>query len=102
MEYVGDYAGYRVYRNHEGFLEGIKSTGRIIHTFGKQKMKSDTKRIVTNQTTTDGFVKYVKGIKPLDQSKKFQPHQPKLPFPNPDQLKLFEDDDRSDKDQLPF
>lgn len=77
---VGEYDGYRVYRNADGFLEGYKGIGESKIKPGSH---SDVKRIVSNATTMIGFEAYVRGLrsrtaakdKPVPISK-----LPQLPF----------------------
>lgn len=65
MEHIGDYDGYQVYRNSEGFLEGYKKTGKkIMHVNGNDiNLGTDCKRIVTNAKTMQGYIDFYLGQK---------------------------------------
>ena len=86
LESLGEWNGWQVYKNSEGFLEGYMSTGRKYNLYkdanGNQvKASSDSKRIVTNATDMAGFISFVNG------QKKKEPKIKIVPLP-----KLFEDE----------
>jgi hypothetical protein len=61
MTHIGDALGYQVYKNDQGFLEGYKKIGK--KWVNGAELGTDCKRIVTNQKTMDGFMKYVQGLR---------------------------------------
>ena len=73
LEFIGIEEDYHVYKNTDGFMEGYKKIG-----------KKEVDRKVTNQTTLEGFAKYIRGLKkrtPI-KDKPLKPHQlPNIPFP---------------------
>ena len=62
---VGVIEGYQVYQNKDGYLEGYKSKSFSDDT-------GDCDRIVSNAKDTDGFIKYVKGLRKKMTSKRYR------------------------------
>lgn len=85
FEHVGDYDGYQVYKNKDGFLEGFKKTGKMIISQGENK-GTDCKRVVSNQKTMSGFIEYINGFK------KKKPKIKDIPLKPSDLPSLFEGD----------
>lgn len=80
MTYIGEYKGYNVYQNDEGFLEAYKSIGITAFT-SKFKTAKDSKRIVSNTSDLEFFVKnYLtkKKVKPVSYNPEKDPNQTKL------------------------
>lgn len=87
MEYIGDYNGYQIFRNSEGYLEGYKSTGRketILKDHNGRDIfrRSDHNRIVSQCKDMSCFIKFING---------FKKPKPKSSLPAPEQPKLFDD-----------
>lgn len=59
---IGEHDGWKLYINSDGFVEAYKKTGKRI--VNKEDIGTDSKRLVTNQTTVEGFIKYLNGLKP--------------------------------------
>lgn len=84
MQFVGFYDDFHVYRNSDGFLEGFKKVGKNMSTGYK-----DCKRVVSNQVTPEGFLSYVKGLKPRKKVKDIELKPSQLPS-------LFSDEHTTD------
>lgn len=67
--------GWRLFKNADGFIEGFKGIGKKIVN-GVVTYK-DHKHIVSNQTTIEGFKKYLSGLRPKKRVKdiELKPHQ---------------------------
>ena len=81
---VGNYDGWQVYENRDGFLEGYKKVGKNKYSADSDE-GADVKRVVTNQTTMAGFEKYVRGLKTKTtiKDKKLPAGKlPNIPFPD--------------------
>lgn len=64
MEYLTEISGYQVYKNSDGFLEGYKHSGKAVGKGSNgQKIFSSQKKIVTQETTLEGFKKFIAGTK---------------------------------------
>jgi len=81
LDYIGEYNGWQIFRNSEGFLEGYKGVGKKIKIDAEKTINSDSKRLVTNTKTPTDFIKFVNGSKPKKSS-----------LPPPEQPKLFPDE----------
>ncbi len=70
---MGETAGYRVYKNLDGFMEGYRTIGKNVNN----DKGTDIKRVVTNQTTMEGFALYINGMKSHRSYKDvpLKPHQ---------------------------
>lgn len=79
MPYVGDVCGYSVYKNASGFLEGYIGVGRNKYHVDPNQ-HGDVKRVVTNQTTLEGFAAYVSGLKPKPEPKPSYENQKEIDF----------------------
>ena len=66
-EYLGEYYGYQLYRNKEGFIEGYKGD------YDPKKAKGTFDRIVTNTTHIEDFPKFVLRQKPV--VKRYNPYK---------------------------
>lgn len=55
MIYIGDFKGYQVYQNDEGFLEAYKSSGVVSQT-SKGKLANNHNRIVSNTDDLSVFI----------------------------------------------
>jgi len=73
--YLGEYFGYHLYKNLDGFIEGYKEKG----VFGSKK--NDINRIVTNTKMISDFPKFIK-----KKEKKVVKYNP---YDDPNQLKII-------------
>lgn len=85
MEYLGTftagrYGSFECYKNAEGFIEGYRSTGGTIYYEGFNPVRygGDIKRIVTNTTTPEAFIEYVKGLRSPAPKTQYMKDQPTL------------------------
>lgn len=80
MDFVGNEEGYNVFKNKDGFMEGYKKTGKQ----DRNGQGTYVKRVVSNQTTIEGFGKYIRGLRnrtPV-KDKPLKPSElPNLDFP---------------------
>lgn len=75
LEHIGEYDGYQVYRNSDGFLEGYKKIGKRIEN--GQDVGKDLRRLVTRAKTMQGFINHALGMK-LKPAKPKKVEMPKL------------------------
>jgi intein/homing endonuclease len=77
FESLGEWNGWQVYKNSDGFLEGYKSTGRKVKATEDHIVFTDSKRIVTNTKDMAGFIAFVNGTKKKEIKIQVKP-MPKL------------------------
>lgn len=84
MEYITEEAGYRIFKNSDGFLEGFRSTG--VTQKGDNKnyaIANGLNRVVTTATTVKDF---------LEQIKRKAIRAPKYdPYKDDNQKQLFDE-----------
>lgn len=78
LEYLGKYDQWSLYRNDDGFVEGIKSYGKKT-VLADKTYYANSSRVISNQTTPDGFLKYIKGLSPSKRVKEIELKPSKLP-----------------------
>lgn len=58
--YLGTNNGISCYKNSEGFIEGYRPIGKpLLEDQSGHKSYGNTERIVSTQTTVEGFLKFV-------------------------------------------
>lgn len=73
MKHIGEYKGYQVFRNSDGFLEGYKTIGEKSNPTSNPNAESE--RVVTSTTTITDFQTFIDGPK---KKHKRRVKQPKL------------------------
>lgn len=73
MILLGQYYGYQLYRNSDGFIEGYKSVGLVEIVGVYCRPAKDLIRIVTNVTEITDFPQFIEKHKPKVQ--KYNPNK---------------------------
>lgn len=76
LELVGNELGYNIFRNGDGFLEGYRKKGKG----ASDDLTKDCERIATNQTTVEGFCKYIRGLRSKNVTRLKPSQLPQIPF----------------------